>query len=91
MRRQGVNPFMEYQLPQAVITLKQGAGRLIRDVNDTGVLMVCDPRLKSKPYGRIFVASLPNMQKTRELADVEQFFANMKDSTPVVLDETACH
>ena len=91
MRRQGGNPFMEFQLPQAVITLKQGAGRLIRDVNDTGVLMVCDPRLKSKPYGRIFVASLPNMQKTRDITDVEQFYAKMKNANPVVVDEAACH
>ena len=91
MRRQGGNPFMDYQLPQAVITLKQGAGRLIRDVSDTGVLMVCDPRLKNKPYGRIFVASLPKMHKTRELSDVEQFYARMKEISPVVSDEAACH
>ncbi len=91
MRRQGSNPFMEFQLPQAVITLKQGAGRLIRDVNDTGVLMVCDPRLKSKPYGRIFVASLPNMQKTRDITDVEQFYNRIKVSNSEVVDEAACH
>jgi len=91
MRRQGGNPFMEYQLPQAVITLKQGAGRLIRDVKDTGVLMVCDPRLKNKPYGRIFVASLPNMHKTRDIADVEHFYASMKKKGDEVADEAACH
>ena len=73
MRKQGGNPFMDYQLPAAVITLKQGAGRLIRDVNDRGVLMLCDPRLISKPYGRIFLDSLPAMMKTRNQEKVEGF------------------
>jgi ATP-dependent DNA helicase DinG len=75
MRRQGADPFMEYQLPHAVITLKQGAGRLIRDAQDRGVLMLCDPRLFSKGYGRIFLASLPPMPLTREIEDVRRFFA----------------
>lgn len=75
MRKQGGNPFMEYQLPQAVIALKQGVGRLIRDVSDRGVLMLCDPRLGSKPYGRIFLNSLPPMSKTRKLEVVQRFFA----------------
>lgn len=75
MREQGGNPFMEYQLPQAVITLKQGVGRLIRDVNDRGVLMLCDPRLGSKSYGRVFIDSLPPMSKTRKLEVVQRFFA----------------
>jgi ATP-dependent DNA helicase DinG len=75
MREQGGNPFMEYQLPQAVITLKQGVGRLIRDVNDRGVLMLCDPRLGSKSYGRVFIDSLPPMTKTRKLDVVQRFFA----------------
>ena len=74
LRERGMNPFMQYQLPQAVITLKQGAGRLIRDVSDRGVLMLCDPRLQSKPYGRVFRASLPPMPVTREVADVQAFF-----------------
>ena len=65
---------MEYQLPRAVISLKQGAGRLIRDETDRGVLMICDPRLLSKPYGKRIWQSLPPMRRTRELADVEQFF-----------------
>ncbi|MDH5191861.1 MAG: ATP-dependent DNA helicase [Gammaproteobacteria bacterium] len=76
MRRNGGNPFMEYQLPNAAITLKQGAGRLIRDVNDTGVMMLCDPRILGKPYGKVFLRSLPSMPLTRELADVEYFFDN---------------
>ena len=75
MRRAGKNPFFEYQLPRAVINMKQGAGRLIRDETDRGVLMVCDPRMISKPYGRRVWQSLPPMRRTREIADVEAFFA----------------
>lgn len=75
IRQQGMNPFMSQQLPSAVITLKQGAGRLIRDSSDTGVLMICDPRLRSKPYGRIFLASLPAMPVTNTQQEVEAFFA----------------
>ena len=73
MRKQGSNPFMDFQLPTAVITLKQGAGRLIRDVNDRGVLMLCDPRLITKPYGKVFLDSLPAMMKTRNQQKVEGF------------------
>jgi ATP-dependent DNA helicase DinG len=74
MRGQGEDPFLSYQLPQAVISLKQGAGRLIRDAHDRGVLMLCDPRLRSRPYGKIFLRSLPDMPQTRELADACRFF-----------------
>jgi ATP-dependent DNA helicase DinG len=74
MREQGLNPFFDHQVPQAVITLKQGVGRLIRDVNDRGVLMICDPRLFGKSYGRVFRNSLPPMPVTREVTDVEAFF-----------------
>ncbi len=74
MREQGGNPFMDYQLPNAVITLKQGVGRLIRDVEDRGIMMLCDPRLLSKPYGRVFLDSLPPMTRTRELDVVRRFF-----------------
>ncbi|MBI2779670.1 MAG: ATP-dependent DNA helicase [Gammaproteobacteria bacterium] len=74
LRAQGGNPFMDYQLPHAVITLKQGVGRLIRDVNDRGVMMLCDPRLFSKPYGRTFINSLPPMIRTRKLENVQRFF-----------------
>jgi ATP-dependent DNA helicase DinG len=73
--RQGGNPFMDYQLPQAAISLKQGAGRLIRSETDRGVLMICDRRLVEKPYGRRIWQALPPMRRTRELADVEAFFA----------------
>lgn len=75
IRDGGGNPFMDYQIPQAVIALKQGAGRLIRDVTDRGVLMLCDPRLVSRPYGRVFLRSIPPFARTRELARVQQFFA----------------
>ncbi len=70
---------MSWQVPQAVIALKQGAGRLIRDVDDRGVLVLCDPRLVDKPYGRRFLQSLPPMPRTRDLADVERFFAATRD------------
>jgi ATP-dependent DNA helicase DinG len=74
LRRRGGNPFHDVQLPQAVIALKQGAGRLIRDGTDRGVLVVCDPRLLSRPYGHAFLASLPPMARSRDLADVRRFF-----------------
>jgi ATP-dependent DNA helicase DinG len=70
----GRNAFMEYQVPQAVITLKQGAGRLIRDETDRGVLMICDTRMATKPYGRRIWQSLPPMRRTRELGEVLGFF-----------------
>jgi ATP-dependent DNA helicase DinG len=75
MERAGVNPFMGWQVPSAVIALKQGAGRLIRDVHDRGVLVLCDPRLTTKGYGKLFLASLPPMPRTRALEDVKAFFA----------------
>jgi ATP-dependent DNA helicase DinG len=75
VRSTGGNPFNELQLPQAVLQLKQGAGRLIRDEADRGVLMLCDPRLVTKPYGRRILQSLPPMALTRELSAVERFFA----------------
>ncbi|RME33113.1 MAG: ATP-dependent DNA helicase, partial [Gammaproteobacteria bacterium] len=74
LRREGGNPFMDHQLPEAVLLLKQGAGRLIRDPADRGLLVLCDPRLGSRPYGRHFLASLPPMPRTGSLAEVEAFF-----------------
>ena len=74
MKSEGGNAFMDYQLPRAVINVKQGAGRLIRDESDRGVLMICDPRLISKPYGKRIWRSLPPMKRTRELDDVLAFF-----------------
>lgn len=69
----GGNPFFDEQVPQAVIALKQGVGRLIRDADDFGVVMLCDRRLIGKPYGRIFLSSLPNMPRTEALDDVTSF------------------
>ncbi len=74
MKERGGNPFMDEQLPHAVINLKQGVGRLIRDVSDRGVLVICDPRLLGKRYGRVFLNSLPDMGRTRELDEVVKFF-----------------
>lgn len=73
LRQTGANPFMTYQLPQAVIALKQGVGRLIRDEEDYGIVTICDPRLMSKPYGKSFLSSLPNMPLTTNLDDVINF------------------
>ncbi|MSQ71618.1 MAG: ATP-dependent DNA helicase [Betaproteobacteria bacterium] len=74
MERSGRNPFMEYQVPQAALSLKQGAGRLIRDESDRGVLMICDNRLITRPYGRRILPGLPPMRQTRELDEVIGFF-----------------
>ncbi|MEJ1096953.1 MULTISPECIES: ATP-dependent DNA helicase [unclassified Pseudoxanthomonas] len=74
IRRSGGNPFRDEQLPQAVIALKQGVGRLIRSETDRGVLVLCDPRLTGKPYGRIFLDSLPPFARTRRVQDVQTFF-----------------
>jgi ATP-dependent DNA helicase DinG len=73
LERSGGNPFLDYQLPQAAIALKQGAGRLIRDEADHGVLVICDPRLIAKPYGRRILASLPPMKLVRELDEAVRF------------------
>jgi ATP-dependent DNA helicase DinG len=75
IRREGGNPFRDEQLPQAVIALKQGVGRLIRSETDRGVLVLCDPRLTSRGYGRVFLDSLPPFRRTRALDDVQAFFA----------------
>jgi len=76
LNAEGKNAFMEYQLPYSVITLKQGAGRLIRDEDDRGVLMICDPRLITKAYGKRIWQSLPPFKRTRVLSDVQAFFAD---------------
>jgi len=81
LRQHGGNPFMELFLPQAVIALKQGAGRLIRDVNDRGVLVICDRRLRSKGYGSIFLESLPPMRQTVERDQVVEFFTEGDKAT----------
>lgn len=83
VRRRGGNPFLAEQVPTAAIALKQGVGRLIRRHDDRGVLVLCDPRLVSKPYGRVFMASLPPLTRTKALADVQAFFDPSYASEPV--------
>jgi len=75
IRRAGGNPFRDEQVPQAVIALKQGVGRLIRSETDRGVLVLCDPRLLGKGYGKRFLDSLPPFLRTRDVADAIAFFA----------------
>ncbi len=77
MEKRGLNGFMHHQLPEAIINLKQGAGRLIRDEFDRGVLMICDPRMIAKPYGRRIWQSLPPFARTRELSAVQTFLQNL--------------
>ncbi len=80
LREAGANPFFHWQVPNAVIALKQGAGRLIRDIHDRGVLVLCDPRLTTRGYGKLFLASLPAMTRTRRLDDVLAFFSTPTSS-----------
>lgn len=75
LEEEGMNPFMDYQVPEAVISLRQGIGRLIRDERDFGVLMICDPRLRTRPYGKVFLRSLPAMDCVRSLEPVRAFLA----------------
>lgn len=87
LRKQGIDPFLEYQLPNAVLMLKQGAGRLIRDVRDYGVLMICDPRLAGSRYGEAFLQSLPDMARTRSLEKVGEFLEGHRVKVEV---DTVC-
>jgi ATP-dependent DNA helicase DinG len=86
VRRRGGNPFLAEQVPTAAIALKQGVGRLIRRHDDRGVLVLCDPRLVTKPYGRVFMASLPPLTRTKALADVQAFFDPSYASDPTHVD-----
>ncbi|KAF7763353.1 ATP-dependent DNA helicase DinG [Pseudoalteromonas undina] len=74
---QGKDPFAHIQLPQAVIALKQGVGRLIRDNKDKGVLVICDNRLVTRQYGQVFLKSLPPMRRTRSLEDANTFLKHI--------------
>ncbi|MEN4904611.1 ATP-dependent DNA helicase [Luteimonas sp. TWI1437] len=89
IRRAGGNPFRDEQLPQAVIALKQGVGRLIRTEADRGVLVLCDPRLLGRGYGALFLDSLPPLPRTREIADVEAFFAAPPATIPAGATDAA--
>jgi len=78
IRSQGHNPFMEYQVPSAIISLKQGLGRLIRKRSDRGILSILDVRIMTSRYGRFFLESLPNIPLTHDLSDIDRFFEGTK-------------
>ncbi|CAH8218707.1 ATP-dependent DNA helicase [Vibrio aestuarianus] len=80
-RLRGGDPFSQVQLPDAVITLKQGVGRLIRDKNDKGALIICDNRLVTRDYGGVFLASLPPIPRTRDLDKVKDFLSQISVTT----------
>lgn len=86
MQDAGENPFMNYQVPRAVITLRQGAGRLIRSTQDKGVLMICDARLRRTHYGRIFLNSLPRMRRTNDRDKVCQFLQRLAPASSEVIE-----
>ena len=73
IQRQGGNPFKDYQLQEAALTLRQGVGRLIRSEADFGVVMIADRRLRTRPYGRTLLAALPPMRRARSLDEVTEF------------------
>lgn len=77
LKANGDNPFFDYQVPEAVLALKQGAGRLIRDPTDNGVLVLCDPRLETKSYGKAFLKSMPQMRRSHELAEVIDYLTGL--------------
>jgi ATP-dependent DNA helicase DinG len=79
IERQGGKPFAHYQLPQAVLTLKQGVGRLIRDHGDKGVVAICDPRIQTKPYGKRFIKSLPDFTVTRDGDEAAAFLQTTRE------------
>jgi ATP-dependent DNA helicase DinG len=85
LKANGGNAFREYQLPEAALALKQGVGRLIRSETDRGVVVICDPRLIDKPYGRVFRASLPPMPVTRVSADAEKFLRRIAGLAPATV------
>ena len=87
IRKQGGQPFRDFQLPQAVLTLRQGAGRLIRDPQDRGLLVVADPRIVNRSYGKLFLDSLPGMTRTRKLEVVQRFFRMLEQTSPALPEQ----
>ncbi|WNC69898.1 ATP-dependent DNA helicase [Thalassotalea nanhaiensis] len=83
VKRKGGDPFGQIQLPQAVIALKQGVGRLIRDVSDQGVLAICDSRIVNRPYGQVFLSSLPNMDRTRDINSAVKFLQRINTDNKI--------
>ena len=86
-KQQKGNPFYELQIPEAVLSLKQGVGRLIRSVSDKGVVCICDPRIVGKDYGGLFVNSLPDMKRTRDQEVVIEFLEEYLSSAILSQDE----
>ena len=82
LSREGKNPFIEYQIPKAIIMLRQGFGRLVRKKDDSGLVALLDPRLKTRPYGKRFLSSLPQCQQTTRLSDIKNFFAEIRKGKP---------
>ena len=91
LSKEGRNPFIEYQIPQAIIMLRQGFGRLIRKRNDSGLVALLDPRLKTRSYGRKFLASLPYCRQTTRLSDVKNFFAKIRKKGNHLATKTQRH
>jgi ATP-dependent DNA helicase DinG len=89
IRRRGGNPFSEYQLPQAVLALKQGVGRLIRDFDDFGIIVLGDPRLTTKGYGKIFLQALPPSPVITDPAAGARFLAERLGRPRAVLPATS--
>ncbi len=85
IRRQGGNPFMEHQLPEAVLALKQGAGRLIRDHGDYGAIVLCDPRIRSRRYGSLFLEALAPITVTDDRDDLAAFYADFEGGAEVAV------
>lgn len=83
VRRQGGDAFAQIQLPQAVISLKQGVGRLIRDVSDRGIMVICDNRLVNRPYGKTFLKSLPEMKRSRDMVQATNFLERINSKTGI--------
>lgn len=78
MQQQGINAFYHYQLPQTAMVLKQGAGRLIRDINDYGILVIADPRLFRKSYGYYLRKNLPDMPVETDIEQLQYKFSQMQ-------------
>ncbi|HEX9139064.1 MAG TPA: ATP-dependent DNA helicase [Steroidobacteraceae bacterium] len=91
IKSQGGNPFRDYQLPEAALALKQGVGRLIRSESDRGVVVICDPRLTQRGYGRTLIAALPPMRPTRELPEVLALLCDCQGEldTPAAVERLA--
>lgn len=86
IKEAGYSPFSVMAMPEAIITFKQGVGRLIRDVTDRGVLVLCDPRLQNTGYGRQILDALPPMRRVRAIADIEAFFKSTERPDSAQLD-----